>query len=136
MRYSKLGYLGLPVAGVGLFAVGIAALLLVLPAGQSWTKAILLCLVTAAAASLALASYRHADEIILGRQKTSWFWGSLIAPVISLPVVVGYCWNLLPLPIVADPHAAFGIGFAFLLLMQGLVVMALNLIRHLRDRSE
>lgn len=136
MRYSKLGYLGLPVAGIGLFAIGISALFLFLPAGTSWTKAILFCLVTAAAGSLALASYRHADEIILGRTKTAWFWGSLTAPIISLPLVVVYCWNLLPLPMVADPHAAFAVGFAFLSLMQGLAFMVLNLVRHLRDRSE
>lgn len=136
MRYSKFAYLGLPVAGIGLFSVGIGALFLILPAGPSWTKAILFCLVTAAAASLALASYRHADEIILGRQKTSWFWGSLIAPIIGLPVVIGYCWNLLPLPMPPDPHAAFAIGFAFLSLLQGLAFMVLNFVRHLRDGSE
>jgi len=136
MRYSKLGYLGLPVAGVSLFAVGVAALSQFLPAGPSGTKAILLCLVAAAAASLALASYRHADEIILGRQKTSWFWGSLIAPIIGLPIVVGYCWNLLPLPIGPDPRPAFALGFTFLLLVQGLGFIVLRSIGHLRNRSE
>ncbi len=135
MRYSKLGYIGLPVAGLGLFAAGSAAVLLFLPAGASWTKAILLCLMALAASGLCLASYRHADEIILGRQKTTWFWGSMIAPIISLPVVIGYCWNLLPLPITADPHAAFALGFSFLWVIQGLAFMGLNLAWHLRDRS-
>jgi hypothetical protein len=136
MRYSKLGYYGLPAVAFGVMAAGIFLLRIVLPVGPSWTKAILICLVCAAALGLAVSSYRYGDEIMLGTRKTAWLWGSKIGVLLGLPVVVGYCWNLFPLPIANDPRPAFALGYTFLALMQGVGAFLFRAITRLRNRAE
>ena len=127
MRYNRLGYKGLPVAGIALFALGILITLALPPLPPTWLKMGVMSAAGILGCTLALASIRYADEVMLQTKKTAWFWGSLIAPVAMIPVMLVLGWRLidLHLPPARAPQFLMGpqfylvIGMGVLLAAQG-----------------
>jgi hypothetical protein len=99
MRYSRRGYWGASLAGFALSAGGAIAALAALPPGVYWTKFLVVTVVILAGASIAMLSYRSADEVMLGAHKTAWFCGSMISLSFLGPLIIGVAWGLVPMPL-------------------------------------
>lgn len=94
MRYSKWGFWGPQIASLGVMAVGLGIVILVPPPGPSVAKAIALSVLTAGCLGLALSCYRSADEVIMQRHLTAYFWGSMVALCAVVPLVGAVTWHL------------------------------------------
>ena len=97
MRYSRLGYWGLPALAIAIMVLGIFALV-ALPPGMWWLKAGFWSTVGVVVSVVALSAYRYADEVVLQTHKTAWFWGSIGSVVTMVPMMVAVGWHLVRFP--------------------------------------
>ena len=137
MHFSKTGYRGLPAVALVILAVGLFAVMHVMPYGVSWAKAMVWSAFGIASVLTALFSYRYADEVQLQMQKSAFFWGSMAAICSSIPVVVLLGWGLIPLPVLGSMRAGayFALGFGFLLLAEGVGFVAICFYRRVLWRN-
>lgn len=98
MRFSRLGYWGAGFAAIALAFADIAFVLLAMPPGVSWAKFLMLSVGAVLATTLGLYAYRSADDIILNRHKTAWFWGCMVSSCFMAPLIIGVAWQLVPVP--------------------------------------
>ncbi len=125
MRYSRRGYWGPQIASFVVLVVGLGIIILVPPKGPSVAKAITLSVLTAGCLGLALSCYRRADEVILQRHKTAWFWGSMAALCLIVPLITAVTWHLFDLSGLlpfshATPEDYFTDGALSVMLLQAL----------------
>lgn len=145
MHYSKLGYWGAPAAGIGLFVLGVLIITQTMPPGVSWLKACAYSALTFVSVVIALLAYRSADEVILDATKTAWFWGSMAACLVAGPIIIGFSWRLLPLPLPLhyvrgillphapdDPQSYFVEGMVFIMLVQLAAFLLIGIHRQLK----
>jgi hypothetical protein len=123
MRFSRLGYWGPMVAGIGLLAVGAIVINVTLPGGPTPAKGLALGVLATVSAGIALLSYRSADEVILETHKSAWFWGCMATCMIIAPLVIAISWRLIPVPVLLPRHEAvpadyFVEGMAFVVLIE------------------
>ncbi|MEI9887480.1 MAG: hypothetical protein WDN08_13455 [Rhizomicrobium sp.] len=123
MRYSARGYWGTAAAAIGLILLGEAFILFAMPPGVSWPKAGLFAILGVGCLSLALASYRYADEVMLQTHKTAWFWGSFGAVIAVVPVIIFVGWRLVPArihlpPILSYPEFFFVMGMVCMIVLE------------------
>ncbi len=100
MRYSRLGYWGLPTLAVAIMVLGLGVLF-AMPHGMIWLKAGVWSAVGIVGATTALAAFRYADEVVLETQKTAWFWGSIGAVIAMVPLMIAMSWHLVWFPLTA-----------------------------------
>jgi len=123
MRYSRLGYWGLPALAVAILAIGVFVVLRVMPPGMLWLKAGIYSTVLVVCTSLCLATYRFADEVQMQTQKSAWFWGSICAAIAVTPLMIIIAWRLIPFPVsVPHPHPGvyFVLGMLFMWVAEGI----------------
>jgi hypothetical protein len=136
MRYSRLGYWGLPTLAVAIMVLG-AFVLFVMPHGMIWLKAGFWSAVGIVGSAVALAAYRYSDEVMFEMHKTAWFWGSIGSVIAMVPLMIAMGWHLVLFPGTAwtavhhlnFPGFYFVMGMTFLWAGQGTGFMVVYLWR-------